>query len=766
MLEDTWHMDFPRRPDMPDGFYLGVNGGVTMWESYPVFATKPKKEENLGLAEAITKSILSAGRIDLQRKLFCSIQLIGGVALTSGLVGVVEERVLHAIPANEAIDTVEVLKLLIGQVLQSRTDPNSVTWKGGAILGVLDFTRDGWIHREDWIHNGIHVGIGHPTITNISSLPEIPSLTITMFSPPIPTAKSLSLPNHTHQKPSHTLLLLNPHSNISNFHPNHHKLLKPISASQLPSPPSSSSSSPHTHHPSQPQSFSPNDLLHILRNRHGHLWHQYALHISTLYHNFSFSGPAVEESTGISCAEQDRLVAAAQVRNSLIAAEVAPKVVSFFDSAAGVHLLYELRLLSDPQLLTVAARQIAARRVENPQTAQDVARAMQDFPQWKGQAFQLALEKNQFANGAELEAGLRRALEVSEAQWLKERVPEFRKADEVWQAVRAHLPVVSIKMGMVENSALVVRMPVCSAEEGEWGVASLPGCQKVGGFGTVTAEKPPGRWVVLPAWKGLVNTGKAGVVVRFKDGSVLPWELGGVFNIEDEILVVVKRGKKAVVREDRFYLVVNSVGGGLRVEKGGRLKDEEVEDRLGIVVLVVRIPAKATAHDLQYLEDTPAEDSDSNAPHFQIPTIDFNGVDSDRRTEIIDEIRQASETWGCFQLVDHGIPISILDNVIEGVRRFHEQPKEAKSDLYTHDIRKEPIPIKEGLANFHRHQLIVGNWRDSLNCVFHIDPLQPEELPEICKYASPIAFANMGIKKHIILLKHCVVLGPSDCREA
>ena len=30
----------------------------------------------------------------------------------------------------------------------------------GQILGVLDTTRDAWIHREDWIKNGIHVGSG------------------------------------------------------------------------------------------------------------------------------------------------------------------------------------------------------------------------------------------------------------------------------------------------------------------------------------------------------------------------------------------------------------------------------------------------------------------------------------------------------------------------------------------------------------------------------------------------------------------------------
>lgn len=61
MLEDTWHIDFSRRSDMPDTFYPNVNGGLPMWESYPVFSTKPKKEEKVGLAEAITNCILSTG---------------------------------------------------------------------------------------------------------------------------------------------------------------------------------------------------------------------------------------------------------------------------------------------------------------------------------------------------------------------------------------------------------------------------------------------------------------------------------------------------------------------------------------------------------------------------------------------------------------------------------------------------------------------------------------------------------------------------------
>ncbi|XP_057527724.1 actin-related protein 9 isoform X3 [Amaranthus tricolor] len=151
MLEDTLGMEYARRPDGSD-LYLGFSGGLPMWESYPVFSNKLlQKEESLGLAEAITKSILStAGRIDLQRKLFCSIQLAGGTSLTSGIIAAMEDRVLHAIPPNEAIDTVEVL--------QSRNISSYVSWKGGVIFGLLDYSRDAWIHREDWIRGGLYIG--------------------------------------------------------------------------------------------------------------------------------------------------------------------------------------------------------------------------------------------------------------------------------------------------------------------------------------------------------------------------------------------------------------------------------------------------------------------------------------------------------------------------------------------------------------------------------------------------------------------------------
>lgn len=93
---------------MSDGYYAGGGGYYFMPENYP--EPKPKKQDTIGLADAITKSILSAGldrgigtnyiifayimcvvfasasllknisgRIDLHRKLFCSMQLVSSI---------------------------------------------------------------------------------------------------------------------------------------------------------------------------------------------------------------------------------------------------------------------------------------------------------------------------------------------------------------------------------------------------------------------------------------------------------------------------------------------------------------------------------------------------------------------------------------------------------------------------------------------------------------------------------------------------------------
>lgn len=50
----------------------------------------------------------------------------------------------------------------------------------------------------------------------------------------------------------------------------------------------------------------------------------------------------------------------------------------------------------------------------------------------------------------------------------------------------------------------------------------------------------------------------------------------------------------------------------------------------------------------------------SSDVHLEVPVINLEGFEGRRRTEIVNKICEASETWGFFQMVNHGIPISVM----------------------------------------------------------------------------------------------------------
>ncbi|RZC64632.1 hypothetical protein C5167_008320 [Papaver somniferum] len=128
-------------------------------------------------------------------------------------------------------------------------------------------------------------------------------------------------------------------------------------------------------------------------------------------------------------------------------------------------------------------------------------------------------------------------------------------------------------------------------------------------------------------------------------------------------------------------------------------------------------------------EDLPFKiEEDKN---IDIPLIDLQGISTDqRRKKMIDEVRLASETWGFFQLVNHGIPLSVTNEMIQGVRRFHEEDVELKKQLYSKDLSRKV----QFDSNFDLYRSRSANWRDTLRCLFLThDPINPEELPDTCR---------------------------------
>ncbi|GAB2294461.1 hypothetical protein Dimus_028667 [Dionaea muscipula] len=113
---------------------------------------------------------------------------------------------------------------------------------------------------------------------------------------------------------------------------------------------------------------------------------------------------------------------------------------------------------------------------------------------------------------------------------------------------------------------------------------------------------------------------------------------------------------------------------------------------------------------------------------LQVPVIDLMG---DERGMIRDQILSASEHWGFFQVVNHGIPMDLLEGTIQGIRMFHEQDADVKKPLYGRDNTK---PVKYG-SNFDLYTSTAANWRDSLvvNNRFTGHDLQPSHLPPILR---------------------------------
>ena len=74
---------------------------------------------------------------------------------------------------------------------------------------------------------------------------------------------------------------------------------------------------------------------------------------------------------------------------------------------------------------------------------------------------------------------------------------------------------------------------------------------------------------------------------------------------------------------------------------------------------------------------------DDSQPSISIPVIDLSVINSPSdRPKIVDQVREAAKEWGFFQVINHGIPHSVLNDTVSAVEAFHELSSEAKARHY------------------------------------------------------------------------------------
>lgn len=135
-------------------------------------------------------------------------------------------------------------------------------------------------------------------------------------------------------------------------------------------------------------------------------------------------------------------------------------------------------------------------------------------------------------------------------------------------------------------------------------------------------------------------------------------------------------------------------------------------------------------HPPQTLSDLKSKPSSEQNIKNQIPVINLSEINNPvHRHEIVNQIKEAASTWGFFQVINHGIPESELEKTIKSIKAFHEQPHEIKSKYYKRDESQGVMYT----SNNDLYRAEAACWHDSLQAWMGPKPLDPADLPEICR---------------------------------
>ncbi|XP_076909665.1 2-oxoglutarate-dependent dioxygenase 19-like [Bidens hawaiensis] len=126
-------------------------------------------------------------------------------------------------------------------------------------------------------------------------------------------------------------------------------------------------------------------------------------------------------------------------------------------------------------------------------------------------------------------------------------------------------------------------------------------------------------------------------------------------------------------------------------------------------------------------EPNPFEVQDS------IPIIDYSLLTSGSaadHSKAVQDIGKACQDWGCFMLVNHGVPESLIQEVMDASDKFFNMANEEKLQFQTHGVLD---PIRNGRGCNAVKQYKDRLWREFLRLIVHPDfncPGKPQGLSE------------------------------------
>ncbi|XP_059285041.1 protein DOWNY MILDEW RESISTANCE 6-like [Lycium ferocissimum] len=114
----------------------------------------------------------------------------------------------------------------------------------------------------------------------------------------------------------------------------------------------------------------------------------------------------------------------------------------------------------------------------------------------------------------------------------------------------------------------------------------------------------------------------------------------------------------------------------------------------------------------EYVLPLPEKERPSLAIHGSIPVIDLSGLYGpvEQRLSTIHAISSACAEWGFFRVTNHGIKISIMDEMLKVIEEFFNLPLEEKMRYASENVM-DPVRYGTSLNTSRKHAL---HWRDFL----------------------------------------------------
>lgn len=115
--------------------------------------------------------------------------------------------------------------------------------------------------------------------------------------------------------------------------------------------------------------------------------------------------------------------------------------------------------------------------------------------------------------------------------------------------------------------------------------------------------------------------------------------------------------------------------------------------------------------------------------YHQIPIIDLD--EGANHSEKINQIIDACENWGFFQVINHGVPLIVMENMLESIRMFHERDDHEmiKRALYGRDSSRTAV-YHSNIDLYHSKAAV---WKDTITFKMVPSPPDLQEIPIICR---------------------------------